>query len=475
MTETFSLDFEEEKGKKSVECYFKKTNKNPLYLLCLPEMGTYSLSEIKEERILNQIHKQYNFYIQPTKNNDKITIDGKGSLQMYAMLKTLDFYTADEIKLDFIMKNPRYTQNIRLDPNASKDLACEEVGKRIKRCIVPKSHFKNKKNEYYYIYHLNYMNKYTQYYEYSPIQVIIPIIIKIRDIDVKNPVKIGQKGVISFITEFQDSENIFNTLDIETSTNIKTTFSGNNKKYMADCHLWKPIEDTLRLICKFYDNINEQKIDLNEVRFVYKDYNITILSKKDLYINQLNSGISFLYSDKQIINIIDTTTEYKLVFKKEVYNGEPLILYKNNNNMKNIYLNCVIETKEIKCTISKDKLISILSKSGEKLYLSQLTVSEGILKFENVFDIIINYENIVRKDINLSITKLITQKVEKNNFIVFETNAPADLQNLITDYFTLTLNKNDEMNCLLKKNNNQNDDKLLLLCNAVIQENINLI
>ena len=145
MTETFSLDFEEEKGKKSVECYFKKTNKNPLYLLCLPEMGTYSLSEIKEERILNQIHKQYNFYIQPTKNNDKITIDGKGSLQMYAMLKTLDFYTADEIKLDFIMKNPRYTQNIRLDPNASKDLACEEVGKRIKRCIVPKSHFKNKK------------------------------------------------------------------------------------------------------------------------------------------------------------------------------------------------------------------------------------------------------------------------------------------------------------------------------------------
>ena len=49
---------------------------------------------------------------------------------------------------------------------------CEDMH-RIKRCIVPKSHFENKQNGYYNIYHLNHVNKYIQFYEQSPIQVIL--------------------------------------------------------------------------------------------------------------------------------------------------------------------------------------------------------------------------------------------------------------------------------------------------------------
>jgi hypothetical protein len=169
---------------------------------------------------------------------------------------------------------------------------------------------------------------------------------------------------------------------------------------MADCHLWKPIGDNLRLICKFNDNLKGQRLKPNDrFIFVYKDYSIIIASKNNIYINQLNTSISFLYSDKQKININETTSEYNLVFKKKEYYKESLILYKEGNDMKSIYLTCIEEEKEIKCSISKDKLVEILSKSGEKFYLSQLTESEGIQKLENVLDIIINYENVEKKNI----------------------------------------------------------------------------
>ena len=98
--------------------------------------------------------------------------------------------------------------------------------------------------------------------------------------------------------------------------------------------------------------------------------------------------------------------------------------------------------------------------------MSQLTESEGIQTFKNVLDIIINYDKAIKKDINLSITKLLTPIVEKNSFIVFETNAAEDISIITTDYFNINQNKNQAMNCLFKKGNNQKNDKLLLLCNA---------
>jgi len=290
--------------------------------------------------------------------------------------------------------------------------------------------------------------------------------IRLDNIDEKSFEKIGQKGAISFITEYDDSQNIFNISDIEAKTSNKISFSSNNKNYTADCRLWKPKKEKLRLICHFNENIDAQKLILNRYTFKYNENKISLISKNDLNVKQLNSAISLLYSDKQEINIIDTQTEYNLVFKEEIYNKEPLLLNKVGNNRQNIYLSCSEANKEIKCTISKDKLVGILSKSGEKFFLSQVTESAGILKFENVFDITINYDKVVKKNIKLSLTKLLTQSVEKNNYIVFETNIAEEIPVITTDYFKLNPNKNDLMSCLFKKNNNQKDDKLFLLCQA---------
>jgi hypothetical protein len=253
----------------------------------------------------------------------------------------------------------------------------------MKNCSVPKEHFTGKQSGNYYTYHLNSFADYSKSYELSPIKVIIPdkneTLIRINNIDNLDSRKIGQKGTISFITNFIDTQNIFNASDTETKILNKIAFLGSdNKNYTADCHLWEPKNEKLRLICSFNENINAQKLKLNKYSFTHNENKIAIISENDLNINQLNSNISFLYSDKQEININDKTPEYNLTLKKIIYNKEPLILYKEDNSIQNIYLNCTEVANEIKCAMKKDKIVEILSKNGDKFYLAQLTNSEGI-------------------------------------------------------------------------------------------------
>ena len=384
---------------------------------------------------------------------------------MFTIQKTLVFSENDELQLDFILGMPYNTKKIKLNFDSNEELKCNDLFDTVKKCTVPKNHFIFKESGYYSIYHLNHLDKYIKFYEFTPIQVLLPkeLIIKIKNIDDKDSIKIGKNGIISFITDFEDSKSIFDS-DIETKI-LNVQFSGNDKNYTAKCHLWKPTGEKLRLICQFNENIDSPKIKLNKFTFDYKDSNLAILSEEDLRINQLNSSISFLYSDKQIINITNTNTEYNLVFKSKIYNKESLILYNEGNNMKNIYLNCIEETKQIKCTIKKDELVGILSKNGEKFCLSQVTNDEGIITLNNVLDIIINYENVNKKNMNINIIKLLTPKVDKNSLIAFETDI-VDIPIITTDYFTINSKKNDATKCQFKKNSNQKDDKLLLLCNA---------
>ena len=143
--------------------------------------------------------------------------------------------------------------------------------------------------------------------------------------------------------------------------------------------------------------------------------------------------------------------------------------------MKYIYLNCKEEEKEISCTINRDKLIEILSYSGEKFYLSQLTDSQGISHLNDVFEITINYPSIKKQDIYINITKLIDMadskvsyivpSIENNTYAVFETNV-TNMHKISTNYFKITTKYNNNLSCFLKKNNEQNGDKLYLFCDA---------
>ena len=67
----------------------------------------------------------------------------------------------------------------------------------------------------------------------------------------------------------------------------------------------------------------------------------------------------------------------------------------------------------------------------------------------------------------MDITKLVTQFIDKNTFIVYETNI-TDINIISTDYFNPIQQKNDNLECLFKKNN-ISDEKLLFLCKASVQ------
>ena len=411
-----------------ITCLLKKSNNqkdDKLLLLCQPGFpGDYQLDT--NETRLEKINILYNFIIPATQISEAVTIlkeEGTKIISVYP--DSLNFESQDNLIIKYQTE----------DPNK----------------LNPKRHFK--KSGYYNTYYSNDLGSLDIFYEVPKIYIDISKI-RINIIQVKDSITIGQKGVVLFQTDFDDPLNIFDDQSDIESMLFNASFSDGKKNYSAKCHFWKVIGDRLRLICKFNEILENQKIKLVNCTFNYKEYTLNIEYQNELNIIQLNSTISFLYSDINDIDIYENSTEGTLVFKKEVYNKEPLILFsdegKNINNTKSIYLNCIEEPREIKCSINKEKLLGILSQRKKEFYLSQLTESEGILKFENVNNIRIKSLIEYKKNIYLNITKLLTKKVEKNNYIVFETNITDGIGIINTDYFTLNPNtfSNNELNIL---------------------------
>ena len=115
----------------------------------------------------------------------------------------------------------------------------------------------------------------------------------------------------------------------------------------------------------------------------------------------------------------------------------------------------------------KEQIGELLIKNGDRFKLSILNDNYGIYNFDSVLNIIINYENINKEEIFISIDKLMTHVVEKNNYIVFETNINS-MDNVISGKFNLNFTDNDDngaiiqSECYFKKNNNNKN--LLILC-----------
>ena len=453
-------------------CYMRKTTNNSLQIICMAFWeGTFSLS-LNQGFIFNEHHVKYNFKITKISEKEKVTCSGQGNYILFTYPTILDFYSNDTLYLDFNLNAEDNTNRIKLNPE-SEELQCdnyydENKQTTSKKCLVPKSHFNGKNEEYYYVQHLNYNNELIRNYEIIPIQVILPkeneFIIRIKD----NTINIGQKGILSFMTDFDDNQNIFDSSDIEEKTAFKGTFTYDEAKYISNCYLWKPIGEKIRLICAFEESITKPYLKLEQYKFENIE-NILLLSPDYLKINQLSVNIAYLYSDKQEIKIEESKDEYSLMFKKGVYNNEKLMLYKADMGSQNIYLECKDETKEIQCTIKKNKILELLSYNGEIYSLAQLIDSYGVLSFNDILPITFKYENIAKKIVYLNITKLLTRRVDKNSFIIFETNI-TEIPILTTSYFDININTNTNANdiikCLFKKSGEQNDDKLLFMCNA---------
>ena len=454
--------------------YLKKVTGKPLLFISeLDKEQPYYFYQSSYIYMENH-HWKYNFIIRPNYTSFYFNIQGYGSRVLLSHPEILNFSNEESLIIKFIMSNSSYIKNIKLNPDSSH-LDCQDLEGDLKKCIVSLAHFRRKTSDNYNIYYSKYHSEdYATYCDTNPIEVILPDINLLEfTIDDYNNNFVqyvgGNEGVFYFITNYNDTlSNLFNDSEIS-KLSFEGRFSNNmdNKVINSVCHLWEPLNENIRLICKINDNFDNelQIIYLNELSIKYKEYTLFIYTNaKNLYAQKLSSSISFLYSDKQKINLDDKIDSYKLSFKKELYNKEQLILF--SDKLRNIKLDCTEKNEEIICDITKDKITQIISHKEEKCFISQITNSYEILPINSILVITFTYDNAPKKEINIEIMKLLTPFVDLDNFIVYETNI-TDISIITTDYFNIKQNTNDIMNCLFKKNSEKDDDKLLLLCNAI--------
>ena len=247
---------------------------------------------------------------------------------------------------------------------------------------------------------------------------------------------IGDKGVLSFKTDFNDA-SIFDLSKIGQDSLFKTEFIDEKERdFNASCKFWITSDNKISLFCNL-DSLNFENGE-HYIRFKNKYFGHNnmlvwvIFPQEKIKIEKLDFSIPFLYSDRQTININDETS-YELKFKIEEYYDEPLYIYGSNNNYGNLD-NCQKIDKELICKISKEKIEEILVNNKEQFKLGAMNENYGAISFDNVLDITINYENVKKQDIYLQIKEIIGGTTKKGVPVCLVTNV-TDIPNFISAKF----------------------------------------
>ena len=458
ISDDFKLIFNENYN---ASCFLKKSESLNLLILCkFSEDGEYHLKPTNEIIKFDNINIKYNFILNPIYNNETFTIIRDYRSNIFNIYpETLDFTKQDLIIVKFIAShNKFYMGNIKINPNGD-NLKCDYDLINLVICQVPVSHFDYEENGYYNTYYTNYLGELCIYSEATPFKVILPqrkfVKLLIKEEDNKDPIQIGQNGTFYFITNYIDTENVFNPSDIEEKTLFKgKILESNGFVYYANCRLWKPIHDKLVIMCNLNDNFinNNQKIKLNKVDIEYDEYKIGIFSEAFVQINQLDNVIPFIYSSQQNINIIDNEEIYELKFKYDSYNND--ILYIHGNQVNYVILEkCEVNEKELVYKLSKKEILKLLIYNGEKFTIGTLNDNIGKFEFSLVKDIIINYTVTEKKDINIYITNLLTSTCESGAVFAYNTTTVQTVGDLSSKLFTLSFKDKDidsTQNCYFK-------------------------
>ena len=114
------------------------------------------LKEIKSNILVDDVNIQYNFIILPVNNQEKTTLiknnyyyDYPTNIIYQIFPNILNFTSNDSLEIDLYLEKPRDVNGITFNEYA-EDLKCINLI-QIKRCKVPKEHFKGKNDGYYYI------------------------------------------------------------------------------------------------------------------------------------------------------------------------------------------------------------------------------------------------------------------------------------------------------------------------------------
>ena len=141
--------------------------------------------------------------------------------------------------------------------------------------------------------------------------------------------------------------------------------------------------------------------------------------------NKFDLDILDLYSAEQTIKIDEKKSSYDLKFKIESYYNEQLLITVPDNYL---FLDCRKQKNELVCPVTKDQFIENLEGSNTSLtgqnYIHYLDYTYQIKSGEipMITEINILYENVVKEDIYVGITKCLTNYTELKSYVIYETN-----------------------------------------------------
>jgi hypothetical protein len=408
-TDFFDVEVQGDSGQTFVRCFLKKydNNEQPLLLMC-ESIEPFFRLYMEKQMNLSDIHYKYDFTILATPIYEEIRVEGEGKKILLNYPLTLDFRNEDNYTIEYLMDRPENFNNIKLVED-SPYLNCTNE-KYIKKCFIDKKHFDGYQSGFYHtLYESN--NATSISYDARPFEVIIEpnIEIKIKLEDNKEPIIMGEElydrktgkeyyATMSFITNYDDTKkNIFNIEDIENRTLSRVQFYkfGSESRYLS-CRLWKPQSDKLRLFCSA-SYLSSGNYTFNRFSFKYNNFTVIIDTEDSFQINYIPVPLSFLYADKQFIDLNECEEIYNLKFKYDLYTKEGLYLKAGNNYIPLYDCGADENNMELICPLKRSTIEQNLIKKGN-FQLWTFNEYLGTKQLNTVFDININYNDTVEKE-----------------------------------------------------------------------------
>ena len=123
---------------------------------------------------------------------------------------------------------------------------------------------------------------------------------------------IGSNGVLHFKTNFNDTSK-FDLSTLEKDSLISTFVNEYYSYYNATCRLWISSDNRISLFCNLFNKnleTGERYIDIEDRSFRNNNNNFRIYFPHNIFVEQLDYSIPFLYADPQIINVDESQSNF---------------------------------------------------------------------------------------------------------------------------------------------------------------------
>ena len=443
------------------ECYLKKSYPNNLLLLCHTSYREILQLNIESSISLTNIHYKYNFIINSYKS-ESFSNYYSLCLVEYTYPTFIDLTSGNSVRLKYFGYYTYRIRDIRLEPFGN-DLNCYRVDNLVD-CEISASHFNYSKSDYFSTYHQDDYGQWQILYDASPIYVLLPkdntIVMRIKKEYNQKVIKVGNKGTLYFVTDYNDRANNIFDYNSDRKTSIKTTLLDSQKNnYEVTCRIWKQDNGLINIFCDLNENLRfeEQRMSLDMTRFYYNNYNFIIYSVDYLAVNQLDYNISFIYSNEQNIKFYHDEPDndyYNLSFRLGSYKSEKLYL-KGDNYNEMLCDDIINDGLELSCHIYVSKLKQLLTVSYESFKLVGLNEYYGLYEFNYVSDIIINCFVDNKETITINYLRLINNISEIGSTFAYLSDI-TNCSSFMTKEFWILWNL-----CRFKKTDN---NPLIMLC-----------